>query len=267
MAAAAPPTAGSMALLDVPDTVRLVLSPIRQQLLARLSQPGSATTLASELTMGRQRINYHLRALETAGLVSLVEERQKRGCVERVLVARARAFVVDPGVVTGHEPKDAAGRPAPDRHSAPSLRARATSADATVTRGSPGRQDRFAASHLIATASGIVCDVTRMQGRAAERGERLLTFTFETDVAFATPADFERFTSILAERVARTAAQFHQPAGGRRYRIVLGGHPSPSAPAPRHGAHSMERQTAEEAATMPSRRSPRVAPPRAERGE
>jgi DNA-binding transcriptional ArsR family regulator len=225
MVAAAPPTSGSMALLDVPDTVRLVLSPIRQQLLARLSQPGSATTLASELTMGRQRINYHLRALETAGLVSLVEERQKRGCVERVLVARARAFVVDPGVVTGHDPKDAAGRRASDGHSAP-LRARAASADATVTRGSPGRQDRFAASHLIATASGIVCDVTRMQGRAAERGERLLTFTFETDVAFATPADFERFTSILAERVARTAAQFHQPAGGRRYRIVLGGHPS-----------------------------------------
>jgi DNA-binding transcriptional ArsR family regulator len=231
MVAAATPTAGSMTLLDAPATVRLALSPIRQQLLARLSEPASATTLASELTMGRQRINYHLRALEAAGLVALVEERQKRGCVERVLVARARAFVVDPGVVTGHEPKDAAGRRARDSDSAVSLPAPVTSAEGAVTRGTSDRQDSFAASHLIATASGIVCDVTRMQGRAAERGERLLTFTFETDVAFATPADFEQFTSILAERVARTAAQFHQPAGGRRYRIVVGGHPSPSAPA------------------------------------
>jgi DNA-binding transcriptional ArsR family regulator len=185
-------------LLDRPDAVRLALSPIRQRLLTRLRQPASATTLAAELDMGRQRINYHLRALETAGLLSLVETRRKRGCVERVLVARARAFVVDPAVMTGAEKPTAAAR-----------------------------QDRFASAHLIGAASGIVRDVTRMQTRAAEQGVRLLTFTLETEVAFATPADFERFTSKLAERIARTARAFDQPSGGRRYRIVVGGHPSP----------------------------------------
>jgi DNA-binding transcriptional ArsR family regulator len=199
--------ASSVALLDRPDAVRLALSPIRQQLLARLRRPASATMLAGELEMGRQRINYHLRALETAGLLTLVEARQKRGCVERVLVARARAFVVDPSVMAGAE------RPA-----------------AAV------RQDRFAASHLIEAASGIVRDVTRMQAAASDQGARLLTFTIDTEVSFATPADFERFTSELAEQVARTAATFNQAVGGRRYRVVVGGHPAPRGAATRPAA-------------------------------
>jgi DNA-binding transcriptional ArsR family regulator len=202
MAMSAP--ASSMALLETADAVRLALSPIRQQLLARLNRPASATMLAGELNMGRQRLNYHLRALEAAGLLALVEERQKRGCVERVLVARARAFVVDPEVMTA-----------------------GAEANRRATRAS--RQDRFAAAHLIAAASAIVRNVTRMQGKAADRGQRLLTFTLETDVAFATPADFERFTSQLADQVARTVARFNQPDGGRRYRIVIGSHPTPQA--------------------------------------
>ena len=55
-------------LLQQPDQLRLALSPIRRQLLERLRKPSSATELASELDMGRQRVNYHLRALEGAGV-------------------------------------------------------------------------------------------------------------------------------------------------------------------------------------------------------
>src|SRR5687767_13275137 len=89
-----------VALLDEPDRLRVGLTPIRRRLLERLRQPASATQLASELAMGRQRVNYHLRALEKAKLVDLVEERQRRGCIERILVARAQAFIVDPSVMT-----------------------------------------------------------------------------------------------------------------------------------------------------------------------
>jgi DNA-binding transcriptional ArsR family regulator len=187
----------AVALVDRPDAVRAALSPIRTRMLARLRRPASATMVAEEMGLARQRVNYHLRALEAAGLLTLVEERQRRGCVERILVARARAFVVDPAVVSG-APKPTAAT----------------------------RQDRFASAHLIAAASDIVRTVTRMQASAAEQQTRLLTFTLDTEVAFATPADFERFSSQLAAQVARLAATFNQPAGGRRYRIVLGGHPS-----------------------------------------
>src|SRR5258707_1632304 len=89
----------AVALIDEPDRVRVALSPLRRRLLERLRTPASATQVAGELTLGRQRVNYHLRALEKAGLIELVAERPRRGCVERILGARARAFVVDPDVM------------------------------------------------------------------------------------------------------------------------------------------------------------------------
>ena len=193
MAAAVP-----VALLDRPDKLRVALSPIRRQLLARLAEPTSASALASELGVPRQRLNYHLRALEDAGLLSLVETRQKRGFLERVLVATAGAFVVDPDLV----------RRAPDKTPR-------------------GVQDRFAAEHLVETASGIVRNVTRMQAAADQRRKRLLTFTIETDVQLGAPEDVERFSTALSEALARTVARFARPSGGRRYRVVLGGYPTP----------------------------------------
>lgn len=203
-------TAARVALLDEPDRLRVGLSPIRRRLLERLRQPASATQLASELAMGRQRVNYHLRALEKARLVDLVEERQRRGCVERILLARAQAFIVDPAVMAAKTGSSGAtGTP---------------SGTPAVSRAV---QDKFSAEHLIDAAADVVRDVTRMRVQAEKQGARLLTFTMQTDVSFAEPGDLERFTTSIAEFVAREAAKVHTPAGGRRYRIVIGGHPSP----------------------------------------
>jgi DNA-binding transcriptional ArsR family regulator len=197
----------AVTLLDEPDRLRVGLSPIRRRLLERLRQPASATQLASELAMGRQRINYHLRALEKAKLVELVEERQRRGCVERILIARAQAFIVDPAVMTAKTGSSAG----------------ASGAALGVSRVA---QDKFSAEHLIDTAADVVRDVTRMRAQAEKQGARLLTFTMQTDISFAEPGDLERFTTAVAEFVTREAAKFHTP-GGRRYRVVIGGHPSP----------------------------------------
>ena len=95
-----------------------------------------------------------------------------------------------------------------------------------------GAQDRFSAAHLIDTAGAIVRNVARMQGRASEEGTRLLTFAIDTEVTFATPEAFERFTTALAESLARHAAHFNAPAG-RRYRVVIAGHPGVSHGRPR----------------------------------
>jgi DNA-binding transcriptional ArsR family regulator len=215
--------AAPLALLEQPDHVRLALSPMRRRLLERLRTPRSATQLASELALGRQRINYHLRALERAGLIELVENRQRRGCVERILVARARAFIVDPAVMAGPSPV------------------------ATASATSPAAaQDRFAAEHLIGTAADIVRDVGRMQARAHQQRTRLLTCTIDTEITFATPADLEHFASELAEFVARQAARLGSP-DGRRYRVVVGAHP-----APRDGRHPAPRQQPFTSATNPS---------------
>jgi len=197
MPVAAPPN--RVDLLGEPERVRLALSPIRRRLLERLRQPASATRLAAELGLSRQRVNYHLRELEQAGLLELVEERPRRGFTERILGARADTFVVDPAVMGTVAPIEA--------------------------------QDRYAAEHLIGAASAVVRDVARMQSTAQREDTRLLTFTIETEVCFAAPADVERFCDRLADLLGQTATEHGTAAGGRPYRLVLGGHPAPNPPA------------------------------------
>src|SRR6476619_5714281 len=91
--------AAAISLVDAPDALRTALTPVRQRLLERLREPASAVVVAGEFGLTRQKVNYHLRALEDAGFLELVETRPRRGCLERVLRTSARAFVVAPGVM------------------------------------------------------------------------------------------------------------------------------------------------------------------------
>lgn len=171
------------------NVVSAPLSPLRQAVLERLREPGSASEVAASLGESRQRVNYHVRSLERAGLVELVEERRRRGCIERVVRATSDAVVVEPRVV-----------------------------------GRPSAQDRFAADALIENGARLVRDVAAARSAAASRGQRLLTFSVEAEVGFEHPSELERFADALAARIAELAAEFGP--GQRRYRVIVGGHPA-----------------------------------------
>src|SRR4051794_1671048 len=85
-----------VAVIDDPAAAEASLDPIRGRLLAELADPGSASTLAERVGLSRQKVNYHLRALERHGLLELVEERRKGNCTERVLQATAASYVISP---------------------------------------------------------------------------------------------------------------------------------------------------------------------------
>jgi DNA-binding transcriptional ArsR family regulator len=171
------------------NVVSAPLPPLRRAVLEELQEPLSATEVALRLGESRQRVNYHVRALERGGLVELVEERARRGCTERVVRATADAVVVEPTVV-----------------------------------GSPVAQDRFAADALLAGGARLVRDVAAARRAAEQRGQRLLTFAIEAEVGFEQPGDLERFADALADRIAELAAEFGP--GRRRYRVIVGGHPT-----------------------------------------
>jgi len=78
-------------VIDKPAVALAVLDPVRAKVLAALVEPGSSTTVAHALGEPRQKINYHLRALERLDLLRVVEERPRRGFTERVMVASARS--------------------------------------------------------------------------------------------------------------------------------------------------------------------------------
>jgi DNA-binding transcriptional ArsR family regulator len=190
-------TGSSVDLLQDADRLRAALPPLRRELLERLTRPASASQLAEAMGVSRQKLNYHLRALEDAGLIRLVEERRRRGFVERVLVANAGRLVIDPTLLSPPMDADAA-------------------------------RDRWAASHLVAAAGGVVRDVARMQAAADAEGSRLLTFTLEAEVTLARPRDLEDFAEALATAIAQVRDRFNQPGPtSRQYRLMVGGHPAP----------------------------------------
>jgi DNA-binding transcriptional ArsR family regulator len=71
--------------------VEAALDPIRASILDALTDPGSAATVAAAVGSTRQKVNYHLKALEAHGLVELAEERRWGGITERLVRRSARA--------------------------------------------------------------------------------------------------------------------------------------------------------------------------------
>ena len=76
-------------VIDDPAAAMVALDPIRARLLAELAEPGSAASLAQRVGLARQKVNYHLRALEAHGLVRPVEELPVRGVRLREEVDRS----------------------------------------------------------------------------------------------------------------------------------------------------------------------------------
>ena len=196
------PTAPPLAVIQRPDSAAALLDPVRQQLLYQLRTPDSASGLARRMRLPRQRLNYHLKVLEEAGLVELVEERRKGNCIERVVRASAQAFVISP---------DALGALAPT----PELAA-----------------DRLSSAYLIAAAGRTIRDVGALDSRARKQGKRLATLTLEADVRFANADARAHFAEELAEAIARLAAKYHddRAPGGRRFRLLAAVHPTDKQP-------------------------------------
>ncbi|WP_291413270.1 helix-turn-helix domain-containing protein [Actinophytocola sp.] len=187
-----------VAVIEDPAAAEVSLDPIRAKLLAELAEPGSATTLANRVGLPRQKVNYHLRALEKHGLVELVEERKKGNVTERVLQATASSYVISPMALSAVQP---------DPERAP---------------------DRLSARWLLAVASRLVRDVGMLITGATKAQKRVATFALDGEVRFASAADRAAFAEELAHTVTTLIGRYHDEnaAGGRDHRLIVAIHPT-----------------------------------------
>jgi len=186
-------------VIDNPAAAAVALDPTRSRLLSEMAKPASAATLATRVGLARQKVNYHLNALEAHGLVRLAEKRKWGGLTERLLVATAASYVVNPSAL---------GPIAVD----------------------PNREvDRLSASYLIALGARIVREVGDLVRRANEAGKRLATLAVDTEVRFRTPAERAAFTQELADAIATLVSKYHDESapGGRAHRLAVVAHPLP----------------------------------------
>lgn len=186
-------------VIDDPAAATVALEPTRSRLLSELAAPASAATLASRVGLTRQKVNYHLHALQGQGLVRLAQERKWGGLTERLLVATAASYVVSPGAL---------GPVAAD----------------------PSRDiDRLSASYLIALGARVVREVGDLVRRAKDTGKRLATLSVDTEVRFRSAAERAAFSKELTEAIATLVSKYHDASapGGRVHRLVVVAHPLP----------------------------------------
>lgn len=190
-----------VAVIEDPAAAEASLDPIRARLLAELAEPGSATMLAAKVGLSRQKVNYHLRALERHGLVELIEERRKGNVNERVLRATAASYVISPAALATVQPD-------------------------------PGRSpDRLSARWLLAVAARLVRDVGDLIAGATKAQKRVATFAMDGEVRFSSAAERAAFAEELAGAVTALVGKYHDETaeGGRDHRVVVAVHPSVKA--------------------------------------
>src|SRR5436309_9333457 len=177
-------------VIDDPAVATVALEPMRSRLLSELVAPASAATLATRVGLARQKVNYHLHALEAHGLVRLAEERMWGGLTERLLVATAASYVVSPSAL-GPVAID------PDRE-----------------------VDRLSASYLIALGARIVREVGDLVRRAKEAGKRPATLAVDTEVRFRSAADRAALCNAIPEAIMILVSKYTDESaqGGRTHR-------------------------------------------------
>ncbi|HMD39512.1 MAG TPA: helix-turn-helix domain-containing protein [Candidatus Acidoferrum sp.] len=187
-----------------PAAATVALDPIRSRVLSELSEPASAAMLSARLQIPRQKLGYHLRALESHGFVRIAEKRQWGGLTESLFVASASSYMVSPAAMgpVGADP-DARGA------------------------------DRLSAGYLVALAARIVREVGDLLRRSAELDKRLPTLSVDTIIRFRSAAERAAFTQEFAAAVAALAARYHDESapGGRPHRLIAVAYPLPQSSA------------------------------------
>jgi DNA-binding transcriptional ArsR family regulator len=186
-------------VIDGGPAAMVALHPLRLEILSELGQPESAAGLARRIGIPRQQVNYHIRQLEEQGLVEFVGERRVRNCIERLVQAAGRSYVISPAA----------------------LGALAADPEQIENEGS--------AAYLVAAGSQMIQDVAGLQSKSAESHKDDQTLALRAGIRFRSKVAQKAFAAELREEVDRLVAKYHVPHGtkGLRFRILATAYPAP----------------------------------------
>lgn len=183
----------------------LLYHPLRLRILAALLEADSAAGVARRMNLPRQTVNYHVRELARARLLTRAGRRQRRHMFEQCYVASARGYLLSPELL---------GKLAAD----------------------PSQVgDTLSAKYLLGLASKMQAEVARSAELAAAAGKRLATLSINSELRFTSPEQRAAFTAELQRAIVDIAARHSSPfakvdgsaAEGSPFRLVVGCYPIP----------------------------------------
>ncbi len=87
------------------ETLDVIADPVRMELLEQLAAPRTVKELADAMEVPRTRLYHHIGLLVDAGVIRVVESREKRALTERVYQASARAYQPSQEFLAGVDPR------------------------------------------------------------------------------------------------------------------------------------------------------------------
>jgi DNA-binding transcriptional ArsR family regulator len=183
-------------LIETPEAVGALTHPLRVRILEALREPASAAGLARALGVPRQKVNYHLRELERAGLVSQAGERRRGNFVEQLYRPVADGFMISPRVTWGEQRQ-------------------------SVLR------DQVSLARLVELGERLQRDGAELLARAAFEGVEVTSASVEAEVRFATPEERSAFMTEFLEVIGPLLRK-HGAREGEPFRVALGVYPDPT---------------------------------------
>ena len=169
---------------------------MRVQILEALREPASAAAVARSIRQPRQKVGYHLKELESAGLIDQVGERRVGNFVESLYRAVARTFLVSPEVAW------ADGRRSETLRSQHSL------------------------GTLVLLGERLQHDAAALLDRAAFDGEQIASASVIAEAHFESEAEREAFLAEYLQATTELLGRYGKKTG-QAYRVVLGVYPKP----------------------------------------
>lgn len=181
-----------------------LFQPLRLELLKRMAEPCTCTALADDLGETPQKVYYHVKVLEEAGIVKKVNERRVRGIVEGIYQARARSYWLSPDLVGR-----IGGR----------LRA----------------QDQMSLGFILTLAEELQADVGRL-AQAQKEGQSLPSLGLSAQIQLRNADERAAFAQELKDMFQALAHKYGSQEHGSRkknpgqtFRVVLACYPKPMA--------------------------------------
>ena len=188
-----------MHVIEEADELSALAHPLRLRILEALRTPAAAATVARAVGQSRQNVNYHLKELESAGLVRRAGERRKGNFIEGLFEAVAPTFVISPRAVWGD-----------DEHRADALKS------------------QLSLENLVLVGERLGRDAAVLLDRAAFDGEEIASAAVEGEAHFATEEARAEFLREYLAAVGPLLRKYSRRRG-TPYRVALAVYPDPEA--------------------------------------
>ncbi len=176
-----------------------LLKPLRIELLRRMIEPRTCPELAHELGETSQKIYYHVKVLEKAGLVEKVAERRVGGIIEGQYQASARSYWMSPQLVG-------------------------------EVGGTGSARDQLSLGYILGIAEQLQNDIGRLSRRV---GEDTPSLGLSAEIYLEDGDRRAAFLEEVRDAVQSIAEKYGQVTGVERdpeaYRLMIACYPSPDA--------------------------------------